>query len=54
MDTKRLDNIVLPKSISAKARDIFVKVSYPVKYTARVKQGSTITHVNVIAGKDVL
>ena len=53
IDTKRLDDIILPKSISAKARDIYVKVSYPVRGTVRVKQGSTITNVNVIAGKDV-
>jgi len=43
----------LYKSISAKVRDFFVKVSYPLRGTARVKQGSTITNVNVIAGKDV-
>ena len=53
IDTKRLDDIILPKSISAKARDIYVKVSYPVRGTVRIKQGSTITNVNVIAGKDV-
>lgn len=53
IDTKRLDDIILPKSISAKARDIYVKASYPVKDTVKVKQGSTITNVNVIAGKDV-
>lgn len=41
------------KSISAKVRDFFVKVSYPLRGTARVKQGSTITYVNVVAGKDV-
>ena len=51
--TKRLDNIILPKSVSAKARDIYVKIPYPVRGTEIVKKGSTITNVNVIAGKDV-
>ena len=53
IDTKRLDNIILPKSVSAKARDIYVKIPYPVRGTETVKKGSTITNVNVIAGKDV-
>ncbi len=53
MDTKRLDNIVLPKSISAKARDIFVKTEYPVKGVGKLKSGSTIKNVNVIAGNGV-
>lgn len=53
IDTKRLDNIILPKSVSAKARDIYVKIPYPVRGTEIVKKGSTITNVNVIAGKDV-
>lgn len=53
IDTKMLDNIILPKSVSAKARDIYVKIPYPVRGTEIVKKGSTITNVNVIAGKDV-
>lgn len=53
INRKRLDNIILPKSVSAKARDIYVKIPYPVRETEIVKKGSTITNVNVIAGKDV-
>ena len=53
IDTKSLDNIILPKSISAKARDIFVKTEYPVKGVGKLKSGSTIKNVNVIAGNGV-
>ena len=52
IDTKRLVNIVLLKIISAKARDIYFKVSYLVRGTVRVKQGSIIT--NVISGKEII
>lgn len=53
IDTKRLDNIILPKSVSAKARDIYVKTEYPVKGVGKLKSGSNIKNVHVIAGNGV-
>lgn len=53
INTKKLDNIILPKSVSAKARDIYVKTEYPVKGVGKLKSGSNIKNVHVIAGNGV-
>ncbi|KRL71708.1 hypothetical protein [Ligilactobacillus saerimneri] len=59
-DTLPLEDIQLPKSLSAKARDVYVKKYYGVKRnpldleeTYKIRPGSTITNVEVIAGKGV-
>lgn len=52
-DTIKLQNIQLPQSLSAMARDIYVKSDYPVRGDYLIKRGSKITNVEVIAGKDV-
>lgn len=49
----RKPDIQLPKSVSAKARDIFVKYDIPVDGEMPIKGGSIIKKVNVIAGKGV-
>lgn len=52
-DTIKMKDIQLPHSLSAMARDIYVKSDYPVRGDYLIKRGSTITNVEVIAGKDV-
>lgn len=59
-DTLPLEDIQVPRSLSAKARDIYVGKDYGVKnnalddyYSFKIKPGSTITDVEVIAGKGV-
>lgn len=52
-DTIKLQDIQLPQSLSAMARDIYVKSDYPVRGDYLIKRGSKITNVEVIAGKDV-
>jgi hypothetical protein len=47
------DDIQLPRSVGAKARDILVKYDIPVRGEAVIKDGSVIKQVNVIAGKGV-
>lgn len=51
--TIKMKDIQLPHSLSAMARDIYVKSDYPVRGDYLIKRGSTITNVEVIAGKDV-
>lgn len=51
--TLNLSNIYIPKSISAKAKNIYVKYEYPVRGESSIKEGSTIRFVNIIAGKGV-
>lgn len=52
-DIIKKKDIQLPKSVSAKARDIYVKSSYPVRGAYKIKQGSTIRNVHIIAGNKV-
>lgn len=46
--------MIIPKSLSAKAREIYAKHDYPVKGESLIKAGSFITNVHVIAGKGVI
>lgn len=52
-DKIKLRDIQLPQSLSAMARDIYVKAGYPVRGDYKIQPGSKITNVEVIAGKDV-
>lgn len=52
-DTIKVKNIQLPHSLSDMAKPIYVKREFPVRENLPIKQGSTITNVEVIAGKDV-
>lgn len=45
--------IQLPQTLSAMARDIYVKTGYLVRGDYKIQPGSKITNVEVIAGKDV-
>ncbi|MHC5375748.1 hypothetical protein ACYSNU_18480 [Enterococcus sp. LJL120] len=47
------NDIQLPRSVSAKAKDIFAKHDIPVRGETSIKSGSTIKQVNIIAGKGV-
>lgn len=49
----RQPDIQLPKSVSAKAKDIFAKHDIPVRGETAIKGGSTIKKVNIIGGKGV-
>lgn len=51
--TLNLSSVDIPKSISAKARNIYVKYEYPVRGESSIKEGSSIRFVNIIAGKGV-
>lgn len=49
----RQPDIQLPRSVSAKAKDIFAKHDIPVRGETAIKSGSTIKKVNIIGGKGV-
>lgn len=49
----RQPDVQLPRSVSAKAKDIFAKHDIPVRGETAIKGGSTIKKVNIIGGKGV-
>ncbi|HFH9837992.1 TPA: minor capsid protein [Streptococcus suis] len=59
LDTKREPDVLIPQSLSAKARPIFVKREYPVRgfeeqdEYLKIIPGTKITGVHIIAGKGV-